>query len=162
MIELLKDKHAVIALMINQQNDPVEIVASEMSSTIWRNQSLKSFANIPWMGIVKGGVGIQRREGHWTCGNIANDSLYAIMAYGFWSLVWWNSSVLLLNRFGPALPGRFTKGAILKWRLHNFRDFGPPPPLVYILARSISLNPRNLPHYVCILLTPLPISVDVI
>ena len=31
------------------------------------------------------------------------------MAYGFWYVVWWNSSVLLLNRFGLALPGRFTK-----------------------------------------------------
>ena len=31
------------------------------------------------------------------------------MAHGFWYVVWWNSSVLLLNRFGLALPGRFTK-----------------------------------------------------
>jgi len=51
-------------------------------------------------------------------------------------------------------PFKKPLGAILKWRLHNFRDFGPPPPLVYILARSIRLNPRNLPYYVCILLTP--------
>ena len=38
----------------------------------------------------------------------------------------------------------------------QFSGFWTPSPLVYILARSISLNPRNLPHYVCILLTPLP------
>ena len=31
------------------------------------------------------------------------------MAHGFWYVVWWNSSVLLLNRFGLTLPGRFTK-----------------------------------------------------
>ena len=35
--------------------------------------------------------------------------LPAIILIGFWSVVWWNSSLLLLNRFGLALPGRFTK-----------------------------------------------------
>ena len=41
------------------------------------------------------------------------------------------------------------KGTIHKGRLQNFRDFGPPPPLVRILARSIRVNPCNLPYYVC-------------
>ena len=46
-----------------------------------------------------------------------------------------------------------------------FLDFGPlpGPRLVCILARSIVLNPCNLPYYVCIWVTPLPpLSVDVI
>ena len=47
-------------------------------------------------------------------------------------------------------------GTIHKGRLQNFRDFGPPPPLVRILARSIRVNPRNLPYYVCFWATPLP------
>ena len=51
------------------------------------------------------------------------------------------------------------QGAILKWRLHNFRDFGHPPPLVCTLARSIVLNPRNLRYYVCIWATPSALSV---
>ena len=34
---------------------------------------------------------------------------YCLIGYGFWYVVWWNSSVLLLNRFGLALLGRFTK-----------------------------------------------------
>ena len=41
----------------------------------------------------------------------------------------------------------------------QFSGFWNPSPPVYILARSIVLNPRNLPYYVCILLTPLPPSV---
>ena len=40
-------------------------------------------------------------------------------------------------------------GTIHKGRPQNFRDFGPPPPLVRIFARSIRVNPRNLPYYVC-------------
>ena len=31
------------------------------------------------------------------------------IGYGFWYVIWWNSSALLLNWFGLALPGRFTK-----------------------------------------------------
>ena len=38
----------------------------------------------------------------------------------------------------------------------QFSGFWTPSPLVYILARSIRLNPCNLPYYVCISLTPLP------
>ena len=34
---------------------------------------------------------------------------YSWIGYVFWYVVWWNSSALLLNRFGLALPGRFTK-----------------------------------------------------
>ena len=36
----------------------------------------------------------------------------------------------------------------------QFSEFWTPSPLVYILIRSIRLNPRNLPYYVCISLTP--------
>ena len=45
-------------------------------------------------------------------------------------------------------------GTIHKGRPQNFRDFGPPPPLVRILARSIRVNPRNLPYYVCFWTNP--------
>ena len=34
------------------------------------------------------------------------------------------------------------------------RDFGPPPPLVRISAKSIRVNPRNLPYYVCFWTNP--------
>ena len=47
--------------------------------------------------------------------------------------------------------------------VYTFFGILDPSPLVYILARSIVLNPRNLPYYVCISLTPpSPLSVDVI
>ena len=55
-----------------------------------------------------------------------------------------------------------TKGPYLNDVYTIFGILDPLPPLVYILARSIRLNPRNLPYYVCISLTPLPLSVDVI
>ena len=42
------------------------------------------------------------------------------------------------------------------WRLQNFRDFWPPPPLlVCILDQFIVLNSRNLPYYICFWGTPL-------
>ena len=50
-------------------------------------------------------------------------------------------------------------GTIHKGRPQNFRDFGPPPPLVRILARSMRVNPRNLPYYVCFWATPSPLPV---
>ena len=49
-------------------------------------------------------------------------------------------------------------GAIHKGRPQDFRDFGPPPPLVRIFARSKRVNPHNLPYYVCFWATPLPPS----
>ena len=54
---------------------------------------------------------------------------------------------------GTLVPHFFMHGAILKRRLHNFWDFGD---LFCILARSLVLNPRNLPYYVCIRVTPIP------
>ena len=54
-------------------------------------------------------------------------------------------------------------GAILNDIYTIFGILDPLPPLVYILEKSIRLNPRNLPYYICILLTPPPpLSVDVI
>ena len=50
-------------------------------------------------------------------------------------------------------------GTIHKGRPQNFRYFGPPPPLVRIFARSIRVNPRNLPYYVCFWTNPPPPSV---
>ena len=38
----------------------------------------------------------------------------------------------------------------------QFSGFWTPSPLVCILARSIVLNPRNLPYYICIWVTPPP------
>ena len=55
--------------------------------------------------------------------------------------------------------GRFLRaedlGAILKLRLQNVGS--PPLPLACILVRSIVLNPRNLPLYVYIWITPLSV-----
>ena len=57
----------------------------------------------------------------------------------------------------------YHKGPYLNDVYTIFGILDPLPPLVYILARSIVLNPRNLPYYVCISLTPPPpLSVDVI
>ena len=50
--------------------------------------------------------------------------------------------------------------AILRCRLHNFSEFWTPSPLVCILARFIVINPRNLPYYVCIWVTPYLLSVQ--
>ena len=41
------------------------------------------------------------------------------MAYGFYNVVWWKSSVLLLNWFGLALPGRFTKPCVPEVGRHS-------------------------------------------
>ena len=60
------------------------------------------------------------------------------------------------NKF--AFNHQLHQGTIHKGRPQNFRDSGPPPPLVHILARSIRVNPRNLPYYVCFWATPLPPS----
>ena len=54
-------------------------------------------------------------------------------------------------------------GSIHKGRLQNFWIFGPPPPLVRNLDRSIRLNPRNLPYYVCFWTNPpSPLCADVL
>ena len=63
-------------------------------------------------------------------------------------LVWTDGDAPKTNK-GPYLNDIYTIFGILD----------PLPPLVYILARSIRLNPRNLPYYVCILLTPLIVDV---
>ena len=38
----------------------------------------------------------------------------------------------------------------------QFSGFWTPSPLVHILARSITVNPRNLPYYVCFWANPPP------
>ena len=57
--------------------------------------------------------------------------------------------------YGPS-PTLWTKGPYLNDVYTFFGILDPLPPLVYILARSIRQNPRDLPYYVCILLTPIP------
>ena len=56
-----------------------------------------------------------------------------------------------------------SQGAILKWRLDNFRDFGPPPPLCLHFGKIHKTKSTQPPllrlHFVN---TPLPLSVDVI
>ena len=48
-------------------------------------------------------------------------------------------------------------------RTQIIRLFWPPSPLVRILAKSVRLNSRNLPYYVCILATsPLPLGAYVL
>ena len=56
-------------------------------------------------------------------------------------------------------------GVILKNFKYStqFLGFWTPSPLVCILARSIALNPRNLPYFICMWYNPLPLSmVDII
>ena len=48
------------------------------------------------------------------------------------------------------------KGPYIKDVRKIFGILDPLPPLVRILARSIRVNPRNLPYYVCFWATPLP------
>ena len=50
------------------------------------------------------------------------------------------------------------KGPYIKDVRKIFGFLDPLPPLVRILARSIRVNPRNLPYYVCFWATPLPPS----
>ena len=50
------------------------------------------------------------------------------------------------------------KGPYIKDVRKIFGIFDPLPPLVRIFARSIRVNPRNLPYYVCFWATPLPPS----
>ena len=82
--------------------------------------------------------------------------------------IWQGGSGMALTGQKPYTPGkmnsfRFSAKPNTLWTIHkgrpqNVRDFGPPPPLVRIFARSIRVNPRNLPYYVCFWATPLPPS----
>ena len=47
-------------------------------------------------------------------------------------------------------------GGMYIWRLQNFHDFWPPPPIVCILDQFIVLNSRNHPYYICFWGTPFP------
>ena len=50
----------------------------------------------------------------------------------------------------------YDEGPYIKDVRKIFGILDPLPPLVRILARSIRVNPRNLPYYVCFWATPLP------
>ena len=60
---------------------------------------------------------------------------------------------------GRGRLGVARKGASIYYVRKNFGILDPLPPLVRILARSIRVNPRNLPYYVCFWATPLPLPV---
>ena len=56
--------------------------------------------------------------------------------------------IKLFSRFYWQQNKSSVLGIIHMWRPQNYRDFGPPPPLVRIWDWSTVLNSHNLPYYI--------------